>query len=355
LDGEGLGGIAADERRVIVSCRDSLDQRDVFVCLSAENGQTIWRFDYEAPGRLDYGNTPRATPLILDESVVVLGAFGDLHCLDLETGVVLWKTQLLSDWGGELPTWGFCGTPLLIDDTLILQTCDEEAALIALDVETGDLVWKSPGRPASYSSLVLAQVGGMSQIIGFDQESLGGWSPNGGDRLWEIIPDEPNDFNVPTPIVDESGVFVATENNGARRYEFNRHAIPGSVPTATFREFSPDTHTAVQVGNRIFGVRGKLFCLDATTLQPIWIGEDEAFDGHASIVATSEVVLVFTAGGELLLVDVNSDHFEIQSRTSLTNKEVDLYSHPAFAGKRMFVRLGASLACVDWEQPASPE
>lgn len=32
-----------------------------------------------------------ATPIITDPYVITLGAFGDLHCLDIETGKVIWK------------------------------------------------------------------------------------------------------------------------------------------------------------------------------------------------------------------------------------------------------------------------
>ena len=55
----GLGGISASPTRVIVSDRDPLDQFDVFTCLNASNGTLLWSIRYPAPGRLDYGNTPR--------------------------------------------------------------------------------------------------------------------------------------------------------------------------------------------------------------------------------------------------------------------------------------------------------
>jgi outer membrane protein assembly factor BamB len=296
---------------------------------------------------LDYGNTPRATPLILEHAVVVLGAFGDLYCVDLETGATLWNKNLLREFGGELPTWGFCGTPLQVDEMLIVQTAAEEAALVALDLETGDVVWKSPGRPASYSSLILARLGSTRQIVGLDQETLGGWSPIDGHRLWEVVPQIPNDFNVPTPIVDEAGIFIATENNGARRMEFDSQGVVHLEAAATFDAFAPDTHTAVQVGDRIFGVCGALYCLDAKTLQPIWVGHDDALQGHASIVASNDSVLVFTSRGDILLVDAHADQFAVASRLTIDEHSADWYAHPAIVGTQLFVRLGRSLACVD--------
>ncbi len=347
LPSEGLGGIAADERRVLLGCRDPLDRNDIFLCLDADTGKTLWQLSYAAAGQLDYGNTPRATPLIVGASAILLGAFGDLHCVDLETGAISWRKNFVRDFGGTVPIWGFCGTPLVVDQRLIFQTGAENPSLVAVDLESGDLTWQVAGRQCSYSSLVWALIGPQRQIIGLDHSSLGGWSLDSGNRLWEVVANQPNDFNVPTPLVDETGVMVATENNGARRYEFDDKAIARPKPTATFNDFAPDTHTAVQTGDRIFGVHGDLYCLDAKTLQPIWVGSDDGFGSHTSIVASPEAVLVVTAQGELLLVDAQSDHYVLISRARLAESNVDVFSHPAFVGKKMYVRLGNSIACLD--------
>ncbi len=346
LPSQGLGGISADHSRVIVGCRDSLDRSDNFMAFDAASGATLWEHVYEAPGKLDYGNSPRATPLILDDCIITLGAFGDLHCLDLETGAVLWQRNLQREFGGKLPTWGFCGTPLVVEQKVIVQVGAADAALVALDLDSGEVVWKSAGREVSYSSLVLASPSGHPQIVGFDQTSLGGWSLADGCRFWEVIADLPNEFNVPTPLVDDAGIFVATENNGSRRYEFGSDGVAKPTPAATFESFAPDMHTGVQVGSRIFGIHGDLFCLDAKTLQPIWTGSDDAFGKYASLIASPDSLLALTIDGELLLIDTRRDQFSITSRLSLA-EDVDIFSHPAFVAKRMYVRLGTIIACID--------
>lgn len=346
LPSEGLGGIAADTRYVVLGCRDGLDQSDVFLCVDAATGNSVWQLEYPAPGTLDYGNTPRATPLIVGDSVMLLGAFGDLHCVDLESGAILWKKNLVRDFGGEVPIWGFCGTPLAVDNRVILQTSAPQASLIALDFDSGDVVWQSPGRPCSYASLILAKPGAVPQVIGFDQSSLGAWSVEDGHRLFEITPDEPNDFNVPTPLVDESGFVVATENNGARRFRFSNEVGQAPAQSAAFADFSPDTHTPVQVGDRIFGVHGEFYCLHAKSLRPIWTGSDDAFAGHTSIVASADRVLVITARGELLLIDATSDDYRLISRAQLSASDIDVFSHPAFVNQHLFIRLGKTLARV---------
>jgi hypothetical protein len=86
----GLGGIAATEKFVIFGDRDVDDFHDVFRCLDAETGEQLWQVERLAIGSLDYGNSPRTTPLIADNGrVYCLGAHGDLLCLNLTDGDVI--------------------------------------------------------------------------------------------------------------------------------------------------------------------------------------------------------------------------------------------------------------------------
>jgi len=83
MTGSGLAGIVATEDRVVVADRDPADRLDVVRCLEAASGEQVWQIEYPAPGKLDYGNSPRATPVVYEGRVYLLGAMGDLHCVTL--------------------------------------------------------------------------------------------------------------------------------------------------------------------------------------------------------------------------------------------------------------------------------
>ena len=73
--------------------------------------------------------------------------------------------------------------------------------------------------------------------------------------------------------------------------------------------------TPVVVGNRAFCVCEHMFCLDlANGLQPIWIGDDNAFGDYAPLLASDDRILAVGDGGELILVDALADEFRIVSR-----------------------------------------
>ncbi len=352
----GLGGIAATDDYVIIGDRNLTNDRDEFRCYDARTGLLLWRVDYPAPGQLDYDNTPRATPLIVGDCVFLLGAFGHLTSADLATGVVLWKMDLREKFGAtQEMVWGACSSPLMADGKLIVNPGAPKASLVALDPATGEVVWKTPGEPAGYGSLIVATFSGKRQIVGHDRTSLGGWDIETGERLWEMLPPREGDFNVPTPVVIGDKLLVTTEGNSTRLYAFNKSGTILAEPVAKFRDLAADMSTPVVVGNRLFCVCREMFCLDVTNdLAKKWTAEDEAFTDYAPIIADDQHLLVLGRGGELLLVDATANEYRVVSRTFLfddpTTREAELYSHPAIVGTKLYVRGENSLACFELGQ-----
>jgi outer membrane protein assembly factor BamB len=217
-----------------------------------------------------------------------------------------------------------------------------------LDKNTGQTRWITPGGPAAYGAFVSGALGGCTQVIGYDQRSLGGWNPHTGQRLWTLIPSKDRDFNVPTPILTEGGIIVATENNGTRLHGFGKEGQIVEEPIAQFESLAPDTTTPVLTNGRVFGMsKEKLYCLDAKTLRPIWIKEEEDLGDHASLIADDERVLVMTMYGELILLDATANEARVLSRSNLFEEDVEVYAHPALVGSRLYARGGTSVLCVD--------
>jgi ABC-type phosphate/phosphonate transport system substrate-binding protein/outer membrane protein assembly factor BamB len=349
----GLGGIAATEHFVVLGDRDVSNTFDEFRCYAAADGELLWTVQYPAPGKLDYDNTPRATPLIHDGHVYLLGAFGDLLCVELDTGATLWQMNLIKDFGGDSElVWGVCSSPLIVDGKLIVNPGGRDASIVALDPLSGEVVWQSPGDLHAYSSFIAATLGGVHQLVGYDRSSLGGWDIDTGRRLWTLKPPYDGDFNVPTPVAVEGRLLVATENNHARLYEFDETGHIKPKPVAVNDRLAPDTSTPVVVGNRAFCVRLDMFCLDlANGLQPIWVGEDKAFCDYSPLIASDDRVLVVGAGGELILVDAAADKFRVVSRLKLfgddPEQRAEVLAHPALVGTRLYFRGEKELVCVE--------
>jgi len=353
LSGAGLGGVAATREFVVVGDRDLEDTSDVFHCFQAENGATVWTLSYPATGELDYGNLPRATPLIEGEHAYLYGAFSDLTCVKLLTGQIVWQKNLHAEYGTVAKfVWGTCASPLIVDDKLIVNPGAADAAIVALDPLTGEELWRSPGPPPAYGSFLAAELGGRLQVIGHDRQALGGWDVATGVRLWTLKMPLADDFNVPTPVQYGSQLLITSENNGTRLYRFDSHGVIDPTPVATNEDLAADICTPVVVGRRGFCVWGSLYCLDLDQgLATLWAAEEPAAQIYASVIGGPDRVMVIGAGGELILIDANSDRYEVVSRLKVFQQGAELYAHPALVGNRLYIRGENSLACVDLATP----
>ncbi|MEX2025983.1 MAG: hypothetical protein WEH44_01760, partial [Pirellulaceae bacterium] len=153
--------------------------------------------------------------------------------------------------------------------------------------------------------------------------------------------------NVPTPIVWQDKLIVATENNGTRMYAFDAAGKIEPQPLGEHLDLAPDTHTPVVGGDRLFGVWSQLYCLSLTDgLKELWTASDEAFFDYATILATDERLLITSQAGELLLIDAQADELKILSRLKLFDDENGVYSHSALVGERLYVRSSSEVVCL---------
>ena len=119
----GLGVIAATQNHIIFGCRDQEDFQDVFTFLDADTGKLLWQLERLAAVALDYGTSPRATPLRSNANVISQSAFGHLLRIDLATDSIRWEINFRDDFpiDTDLP-WGHCGSPLIAEEPLIYSS-----------------------------------------------------------------------------------------------------------------------------------------------------------------------------------------------------------------------------------------
>jgi ABC-type phosphate/phosphonate transport system substrate-binding protein/outer membrane protein assembly factor BamB len=355
LTGAGLSGVAATAAHVIVADKSEQKDQDIWRCLDADTGQELWTIAYVTPKQMEFTNAPRATPVIHGSFVYLLGAFGDLHCVNLYGSGIVWRRNILQDFDAKLPSWGTCSTPLVVGDSLVVNPGAAEASLVALGLYTGEVIWKTPGASPAYASLILGTFGGVRQIVGHDAESLGGWDPNTGQRLWTVLPDKKDDHGdaqrrcgaVPTPVNVAGRLLVATADHGTRLYDFEPNGRIRPLPIAQTRDLAPDISTPVIVNELIYGCAGGLRCLDLTdNLKTLYAAEqDGAFREYAALIAGPGRLLAVTVRGELILFQAARDLFTPISRLRVF-RDTELWSHPALVGNRLYLRSMNEICCL---------
>ncbi len=111
--------------------------------------------EYVMPNRHDVNGYSSPTPVSDGENVYVIFGTGTAVCYDME-GNRKWIKQI------EKPTdaYGHSASPLLVGDKLIVHVLNP----IALNKETGEIIWKSKGKPR-WGTAVITKIGDVDVII----------------------------------------------------------------------------------------------------------------------------------------------------------------------------------------------
>jgi len=341
MSGESHAGIAVAAGFVVVP--DFGDGKEIIRCFGAEKGEAVWSHSYPAAGEIEFGSSMRATPLIHAGKVFTLGAGGELTCLELatanedKTAKVVWRMDIAETYKATRPNWGYAASPLIADGLLIVAPGAADAAVVALDPATGKEKWRAAGESAAYASFIVAKLGGVTQLVGYDKESLGGWDLKTGRRLWSVKPENDGDFNVGTPVVVGERLLVSTENNATRLFQFGKDGVADPKPVAKSEDLSLEMGTPVLWKDRIYGTRGGLYCIStADNLKTVWSDEkEEEFSAYSACIAGNDRLMVFGESGVLCLVDISGKEGQLLGKMPLCEKT---WSYPALADGRLYIR-----------------
>jgi len=203
--------------RLIVPGRD--EENDIIFCLDPETGALLWLKKYPMPAEVNYGRGQRATPLIHDGLVYTLSRTGVMHCHALYDGALVWKFDSTKE-GGKPHTWGVASSPVLYQDTIIIQV-GGASLLFALDRKTGKLSWRSEEGFGSYATPVLIEVKGKTELAVFHRDNVSGFDPASGKKLWNVPWGKNNELNITTPVFDNGKLFITNFNTESGLLDFS--------------------------------------------------------------------------------------------------------------------------------------
>ena len=352
LPSEGVGGIAASEDLVVVTSRDANDQSDVVFVLNPNDGGLIFRHDYKAIGRLDYGNSPRATPVIGAELIFTLGAFGHLVAIDPAEGRVRWQYHFETEFGGKRPTWGFCSSPMLVDGLLIVQPGGHDASIVALDANSGVVRWKTPREQmVGYASPIVTQsksfAGSEPSIINCDEKGLFACALNDGAVQWEIKPKVAGEFMVPSPILLDDTLYWNGESNGLRGFHTDQEN-PSKAPMLVTQnlDVASDTHSPTALAGHVVTVDQDLVVLDPKNgLQMMDRFQHESLDGYAAIMTQQDRALIVCSNGTLILMRLESGKWVLLDKIQPIVNSAPVLAHPALSHGKLVMRRERSVIC----------
>ena len=252
------------------------------LCIDAHDGKTIWdieafKADPAAARAMHQKNSPAsATPIVADGKLYA--HFGHLGTAALDlSGKVLWRQTSLK----YPPVHGNGGSPVLLGDELIFN-CDGAAApfVVALDAGTGNVKWKSLRNTAakrmfSFSTPLVIEVGGVTQVISPGSGFVGAYDPADGHEIWRGRYGEGYSV-VPRPVFAGGLLFLSSGFDFPILYAINPDGAKGDATANhvawTQRTGAPCTPSVLAVGSEIYFVsdNGRATCADARTGMVLW-------------------------------------------------------------------------------------
>lgn len=329
----------------------TIEQRgaeEVAAAYDAATGVELWTSRWRALFRESMGGDgPRATPTWAAGFVYVLGAEGELRCLEDATGRLVWRKNILDDNDASNLDWGMAASPLVDGDAVIvLPGGPRGRSVVAYHRRTGDRLWSALDEPQAYSSPMIATLAGRRQLLVFTSSRLVGLDPDGGALLWSHPWVTNANINVAQPLVTgPDRVFVSSGYGvGAAMLE-----IGEADGRFTVREVWRNTRmknkftSSVLHDGFIYGLdEAILGCVDAATGDLKWKGGRY---GYGQLMLASGRLIVLTEDGDLVLVAASPDsHQELARFSALSGKT---WNHPAMAGGRLFVRNLQEMAAYD--------
>jgi outer membrane protein assembly factor BamB len=343
--GEGHSSPVVAGDRVYVFAREA--DKEIMRCLSIVDGNVIWQEAYAAPYDMNpaargHGKGPKATPTVVDGRVFALGINGHLSAYDARSGAVLWRKDFVADFKATAPVFGASVSPLVDGNNVIVHVGgDDNGALTAFDVATGKVKWKWDGDGPSYTSPVIATVGGIRQVITQTQKHCLAVSPTDGKLQWKIPYTTPYDQNIVTPIIAGDVVIFA----GIQKPIF-AVKIGGAEPTTIWEtnEITMYMSTPVLSGTTLYGMsnkqRGSLFSMNATTGAVLWKSEGRLGE-NASLTDIGPAIIVVTDSGELTIQQKTGDALKELIKYKVADSPV--WASPAVVADQILIKDKAGL------------
>ncbi len=353
LSGSGISNPIVWNEHVVCTSSDGPRQQDLnVVCLDRETGTQRWhaRLWGTAPTLHHETKSSMASPSPVTDGQNIYAFFGsgDVFCVDF-SGRLLWQRSLAAEYGVFENRFAASSSPLLVNDTLILQ-CDHYGAsyLIAIDKLTGANRWKTE-RPEvwlSWSSPVCVDrpEASSAEVIVCSSEKMDAFDALSGNKLWTLRGMARE--CIPTPIVG-NGLIYAVSGPNSSSYAVRpggRGDVTDSHVIWTYARGNPYGPSAILVGDRYYLVddHGIATCLDAATGRPKW-RKRLGGDFTASPVSAEGRIYFTNEAGSTVVVRAGGDSYEELARNEIGEP---VFASAAISAGRLFLRSASQLWCL---------
>jgi outer membrane protein assembly factor BamB len=371
------------------------DNNEVVWALTEANGKELWAKPLgpayqQGPAQGKEG--PGCTPTVDGDRLYVESLGGDIACLQVADGKIVWQKSMTRDFGGRVPQWRYNESPLVDGDKVICTPGGADAIMVALNKLTGATIWKSQmpaaasgaaaggpggggmgggrggpgggrggmggggGNGAAYASAIAIDFQGQRQYVQFTARALIGVAAADGKFLWRYDrPANGMSLNCSTPLYQDGLVFAASAYGaGGGAVKLSKDAGGGIKAEEVYSTKNMQNHHGgmVVVDGCLYGANGgneggNLACLDFKTGKVLWDGRGVA-PAKGSILLADGRIYYRTEDGAMVLIEPNSKQYTERGRFQQPDRSRQpAWAHPVIANGKLYLRDQDVLLCYD--------
>jgi outer membrane protein assembly factor BamB len=235
--------------------------------------------------------------------------------------------------------------------------------MVALDKETGDLIWKCAmpdigdrGKDgAGYTTIVPADIEGVRQYVTIVGRGAIAVEAKTGRFLWGYNRIANKVANIPSPIVRDNLVFVTTSyRTGSALLRISRDGDAFRAEEVYFLgpdKFENHHGGVVLVGNHVYGGDGQNngtpVCLEFETGKICWKPEAPGQRSAAVLYADGHLIFRYEKEGLLALIESNPDAYRLKGTFKTPYGNGPAWAHPVVHGGKLYLRDKDVLMCYD--------
>ncbi len=326
-----------------------------FVYATGMEEGTGYLFKFDMEGNLVYRKAygpeykesfygPRGTPVIVGDRVYLISGYGNVYCLDESDAGKIWETNMVDDLGGEVITWGYNETPVIDGDKIYCTPGGKKNNVVALNRFNGNVIWSCPGKQelSAYCTPLLFNHNGRKILATHTASHLLGIDATTGKLLWSHK--HPNRYSVHanTPLYRDGGLFFFS-GYGKGSGKLLLSADGTSIGLEWNNPMDSRMGGAVYLDGYIYGSGDNnrdWRCIDWATGKDMYTSSEL---GKGVVIAADGKLYCYSDRGELALVNVTPDKYDLVSETRVVEGSEQHWSHPVIHNGILYLRHGKAL------------
>ncbi|MDR3252260.1 MAG: PQQ-binding-like beta-propeller repeat protein [Tannerella sp.] len=339
--GEGHTSTAIDGELIYIT---GLRDGDGYIYVFDLNGKQVKSKKYGPEWDKSY-NGSRGTVTVNDGKIYLVSGYGSLYCLNQSSLDIVWEKNILQEYGSKNVTWGICEAPLIIDNMVIATPGGNEHNIVALDKNTGSLLWDCPGKGdlSAYCSPLYVGDQATPLIVTMTADHIIGVEAKTGKFLWSHENKNQHGVQANTPVYS-NGMILCTSGYGRGSTMLRLKDGGQSIEEVWFsKDLDNRIGAMVKVGDYVYGSGDKnrsWFCADWNTGE---IKYREQGLAMGNIISNDGMLYCYTEKGDLLLVKATPDKFDVAGKLAVTLGTNQHWAHTVLYKGVMYVRHGDTL------------